>query len=98
MLAVLVVDCRLVPRWRVGLCSAFDSFVCCRNRIAESNWRVRLVRAGSHFRELFQEIVYRGGLDMDIEKAIILNLILDMVSGICVRNIYGVCIKYTHHI
>ena len=40
-----------------------------------------LVRAGSQFRELFQEIVSRGGLDIEELEAIILNLVLDMVSG-----------------
>ena len=43
-----------------------------------------LVRACSQFRELFQEIVSRGGLmkPVDIEYAIMLiNLVLDMVSG-----------------
>ena len=38
-------------------------------------------RAGSQFRELFQEIVSRGGLDIEELEAIILNLVLDMVSG-----------------
>ena len=42
-----------------------------------------LVTIGSQFRELFQEIVSRGGLDNVIEEleAIILNLVLDMVPG-----------------
>jgi hypothetical protein len=40
-----------------------------------------LVRAGSQFRELFQEIVSRGGLDIEELEAIILNLVLDMVPG-----------------
>ncbi len=35
-----------------------------------------LVRAGSQFRELFQEIVSRGGLDIEELEAIILNLVL----------------------
>ena len=41
----------------------------------------RLVRTGSQFRELFQEIVSRGGLDIEELEAIILNLVLDMVPG-----------------
>ena len=40
-----------------------------------------LVKAGSQFRELFQEIVSRGGLDIEELEAIILNLVLDLVSG-----------------
>ena len=43
-----------------------------------------LVRTGSQFRDLFQEIVSRGRLmnpvPVDIKKAIILNLILDVMS------------------
>ena len=41
-----------------------------------------LVRTGSQFRELFQEIVSRRADEpVDIEKAIMLNLVLGMVSG-----------------
>ena len=39
-------------------------FVCCKNRINDSNRRVPLVRMDSQFREmLFREFVNRGRLD-----------------------------------
>jgi len=41
-----------------------------------------LVRAGSQFRELFQEIVSRGGLDIEELEAIILNCVQHFATSI----------------